>query len=224
MTRDPAGVRLTMRLKSLSSLQVTPTAGGTTGEWLTTFTTYDPGHPGNGVIYYAGMQSVLGGAPTFFVGQPVAAGLPAGLQVTDAFSTATPVPGSYDPASGVITIHIPFADLGTHGPKTKLYSVTSFTATTSGSLAGNPDGIFNVTDSTTPYDYVVPSLLPGASSHPGGSPVGSGTRSGSPSGGTLALTGGLGAPLLALLVLILALLARALLGLGHRRSRPWGRF
>jgi hypothetical protein len=201
MTRDKNGLVLHMQVKNLADLSTRPTEGGTTGEWLTTFTTYDPGHAGNGSIYYVGMESVGGGAPTFFVGRPQPANTAAGLQVTAVFNYSTLVKGSYT-KKGRITVHVPFKDLNGHGPKTKLYSVTSFTASALGTLRGNTAGIFNVLDSTPPYDYVVPSRLPHAGSAAGvGTQAGAGGNGNGPGGGLLADTGGLGAPVAALALL-----------------------
>jgi len=218
LSRDANGLVLTMKVKDLSALTVAPTAGGTTGEWITRFTTYDPGTPGNGSIYYAGMESIAGGAPTFFVGRPDAAQPPASLQVNLAYDYSTLVKGNVDPKTGTITIHVPFTDLGKHGPKTKLYSAQSFTATTLATLQSNPEGIFNVVDQTTPYDYVIPNVLPhtaggGTSSAPSGSSAGS---SGHGTSGSLAKTGGLGAPGIALAVVVVAL---TVAGLTRRRRR-----
>lgn len=212
MSRDSNGLVLRMKVKSLADLSTAPTEGGTTGEWLTTFTTYDPGHAGNGSIYYAGMESVGGGAPTFFVGRPDAASPAAGLAVTAVFDYSTLVKGSYT-KDGTITIHIPFKDLNGHGPKTKLYSITSFTASSLASLQGNTSGIFDVLDSTPPYDYVVPSrgqASAQAAARSAGRPAAAGSSS--TSGQGLAATGGLGAPLLAL-----GCLVAAAAGLGLRR-------
>jgi hypothetical protein len=152
LSRDATGLVVHMKLHSLSSLMVTPVAGGTTGEWMTRFTTYDPGTLGNGHIYYAGMESVAGSAPRFFAGQPTR------LKDLNSFGTSTAVPGSYDPKTGFITIHVPFAVIGNHSKAgTEFYSVTAFTATTAATVQGLPVEVLNVTDSTTPFDYILPS-------------------------------------------------------------------
>jgi hypothetical protein len=215
LSRDADGLVVTIKAKSLSSLAVSPTAGGTTGEWMTRFTTYDPGTPGNGSIYYAGMESIAGGPPTFFVGRPSAAQPPASLQVNVVYDYSTLVKGAYDADNGTITVHVPFSDLGKHGPKTKLYSVQSFTATTVGTLQSNPEGVFNLTDQTTPYDFVVPEVLRAPAKH---SPSG-GDNAGRGTSGSLAKTGGLGAPGIALAIVTMALTGLAL----TRRNRRAGR-
>ena len=193
---DANGLVATIRVKSLSSLQVNPQAGGTTGEWIMRFTTYDPGHPGNGHIYYAGMESVAGGAPRFFAGEPTR------LKDLTAFNSTTAVPGSYDAGSGTITIHIPFSVIGNHSTAgTEFYSATAFTATTVGSLGGQgqatpPADLFNQVDATTPFDYVLPEQAasqPNAFTTAGGSGGsaggGTGTSGSDPTGGS---TGGSG--------------------------------
>jgi len=195
LSRDASGLIATMNVKSLSSLQVSPQAGGTTGEWIMRFTTFDPGHPGNGHIYYAGMESVLGSSPRFFGGEPTRA------KDLTAFNSTTTLPGSYDAGTGTITIHIPFSVIGGHStPGTVFYSATAFTATTVGSLGGQgqatpPVDIFNQVDATTPFDYSLPTLAAaersssatptstGGAGTPGGSdPAGSGGSVSSGSG------------------------------------------
>ena len=193
LSSDAAGLVATMKVKDLSSLMVNPAAGGTTGEWIMRFTTYDPGQAGNGHIYYTGMESVGGQAPRFFAGEPTR------VKELASFNSATSVPGSYDPTNGTITIHVPFALIGNHSrPGTEFYSATALTATTVGSLAGVPGApapaasgppvqIFNQVDATSPFDYILSSvsaaqLNPNASS--GSSGLGSTTGDSSGSGGT----------------------------------------
>jgi hypothetical protein len=210
LSRYAGGIIATMRVKSLSSLMVSPTAGGTTGEWIMRFTTYDPGHDGNGNIYYAGMESVLGGAPTFVVGQPQASNVPA-VGLTQ-FNSSTAVPGTYDAKTGTISIDIPFADLGGHKAGTELYSATAFTATTTGTLSGAQAALFNQVDATPPFDYLISASVPTTHLLNGVTVAGpapaSTTASSSSSGGArgaLAMTGGLGAPFIALSVALVAL-------------------
>ena len=84
---------------------------------MTRFTTYDPGVPGNGAIYYAAMESIAGRAPTFVAGKPEAAQQPAKLQVDLAYDSATTVDGSVDADTGTITIHVPFSVLDDPAPR-----------------------------------------------------------------------------------------------------------
>jgi len=148
--QDAKGLVITMRVKSLSSLLVTPNLGGSTGEWITRFTTYNPHTPGNGHIYYAGMESVAGGTPRFFAGDTAPTSI-IGEQVSMLFDSSTAVPGAVQ--GGTITIHVPWSAIGGHKRGKVLYSATAFTATTVGTLAGNPAGVFNLTDATPPFDY-----------------------------------------------------------------------
>lgn len=149
---DNKGLVITMRAKSLSSLQVSPTAGGTTGEWITRFTTYNAHTQGNGHIYYAGMESVAGGAPRFFVGDTKA--VPVGQeQISMLFDSATSVPGQVQ--GNTITIKVPYSALPAAKPSGTLYSAMGFTATAAGTLANNPAGEFNLTDSTVPFDVAI---------------------------------------------------------------------
>lgn len=152
ISEDKNGLVVTMRVKSLSSLQVSPQAGGSTGEWITRFTTYDPHTPGNGHIYYAGVESIGGGAPRFFAGDTAPTSIPA-EQVSMLFDSNTTVPGKVQ--GGTITVHVPWSVIGGNKRGRVLFSATAFTATTVGTLAGNPAGVFNLTDATPPFDYVV---------------------------------------------------------------------
>ena len=214
---DAQGLVVTMKVRSLESMQVNPLAGGTTGTWITRFTTYNPATPGNGHIYYAGMESIAGGSPRFFDGD-VAAPSPAGVQISMVFDSAHAITGKADP-NGTITLHVPFADLPGAKRGQRLYSATAFTGTTLGTLSGNPEGVINLTDSTAPYNHVVgtsagavtPVTAPGAGTGSGsGTGTGSGNGSGAGGGGgNLAATGlGVGLPLGALAVLAGGLLLR----------------
>jgi hypothetical protein len=215
ITEDAEGLVVTMKVKSLESLQVSPTAGGTTGTWITRFTTYNPATPGNGHIYYAGMESVLGQAPRFFDGD-VAAPSPAGVQVSMVFDSAKAIKGAYN-GNGTITLHVPFADIPGAKRGEKLYSATAFTGTLVGTLSGNPAGVINLTDATAPYNHVLgnaaapvtPVTAPGTGG--GGTPPSSGGGSGGsvPGGGNLAATGlGLGLPLVGISLLLFGLAVR----------------
>jgi len=167
------GVLVTMKVKSLASLQPSPTAGGLTAEWITRFTTYNAGKtPGNGHILYAGMESVVGGPPTFFAGDTRRA------RLFMTYEQDKSVSGSYTKA-GLITLHVPAADLAEvptarSTDQRTLYSTTAFTATTLGGLKGNPEGLFNLTDATAPFNHIVGAGTPRATGG-SGSTTGSGT-------------------------------------------------
>lgn len=189
---DPAGgLIVSMKIKSLASLAVNPAAGGNTGEWITRFTTFNGGAtPGNGHILYAGMESVGGGAPTFFAGDTKR------TRLFMTYQQEAPATGSYDPATGTITVRVPAASLpadlraATSPARRTLYSATGFTATAAASLKGDPEGLFNLTDATTPFNHLIGAaalVIPGA---PGGvatpPPGGGAAAPGSGSGLTLA--------------------------------------
>lgn len=153
------GLIVKMRTNSQSGLTIPPNTGGTTGVWITRFTTYNPHTLGNGHIYYVGMESILGGKPTFFDGDTTAPSQQANLQLSMEFSDSHATVGSYDPNRGLITIQVPFTDMPAIAPRATLYSATGFSGTTVGPLgAADATGIggeINPTDSTTPFDVSV---------------------------------------------------------------------
>src|SRR3954453_175949 len=152
ISQDSHGLVITMHAKSLSSLQISPPAGGLTGEWITRFTTYNPHSPGNGHIYYAGMESVAGQTPRFFAGDTAAPPV-AQEQVSMLFDSQKAVPGTVQ--GNTITIHVPWSAVPAVKRGATLYSAMGFSATTVGTLGGNPAGVFSLTDATVPFDYVV---------------------------------------------------------------------
>ena len=106
-----------------------------------------------------------------------------------AFDSSTAVPGSYNPSTGVITIHIPFSVIGDHSKVgTEFYSVTAFTATTNGTIAGVPASLLAQTDATTPFSYILAAAPKQATS----STTSAGTSSGGTTGagGSTATTSG----------------------------------
>ena len=159
LSKDGKSLVCLMTVSSLKSLAVESTSGGTTGEWILRFTTYNPHTLGNGHIYYAGMESVAGAAPTFFDGDTSAP--TNGVQLSMNFSSAHHVPGSISVEHGRIRIEAPLKDFpGITARQPKLYSATAFTGTTALTLAvPNPTGIqgqINQIDATAPFDVVVP--------------------------------------------------------------------
>jgi hypothetical protein len=172
---DAKGLVITMRAKSLQSLQVSPLAGGTTGEWITRFTTFNPGTAGNGHIYYAGMESVGGGQPRFYVGDVTPTQIPA-EQISMLYDSATAIPGSVQ--GDTITLHVPYADIPAAKAGKTIYSATAFTATTLATTEQNPAGVLNVTDLTPPFDYRLASTRSGG----GGTAATSATVSGASAG------------------------------------------
>lgn len=145
------GLTVTLRARSLSSLAVPAPIPGDTALWILRWTDYTPGQVGNGHIYYAGMQSVAGGAPTFFTGD--VAPMPASQNMFMEFPVDHTVPGSYDARTGVITIHVPAADVGSPGTGSVLYSAVGFTASSPGPLSAVT--LFNQLGATPPFDVVL---------------------------------------------------------------------
>jgi hypothetical protein len=208
--QDAKGLVVQLRLKSLSSLQVSPTLGGTTAEWLVRFTTYNPHTLGNGHIYYAGMESTLGQTPTFYDGDTSAP--QQSVQISQNFSSAHTTAGSYDSKNGTVTIHVPFADVPGVKKGALLYSATALSATTLAPLSlPNPTGltgILNVIDASTPYDYRVAThpVAVSTTGRPAASAGGTGAPRSGGRGDSLASTGlPTAVPLAALGLLLLGL-------------------
>jgi hypothetical protein len=214
-SKDRKTLIVHLRAESLKSLAVPPTAGGTTGEWILRFTTYNPHTKGNGHIYYAGMESSGGGTPTFYDGDTFAPNQQANVQLSMGFSSAHQVKGSYSAKHGTITIKAPFTDFPGIKKHSMLYSVTAFTGTTAGPLSvPNQTGVqgqINQVDATSPFDFKVNRAAPRTKKQGSGAAAPAATSGGF---GPLAqgLTGGLGG------------LGLLLLGtgaaLGVRRRRP----
>jgi hypothetical protein len=166
----------TIRVASLKSLAVSSSLGGPDASWLLRWTVVDPGTTGNGHIFYAGMDNNQGaggsGKPTFFAGDT--AGLPPANPAEHTKYLTYPqthllsaAQAAYDATTGTITLHVPLADVGSPPAGTVLYSATAFTATsTTPQSAGT---LFNLIDSTTPFELVI-----GAPGTVGGSPAGPG--------------------------------------------------
>ena len=148
VTRGTKYDTVTMRVGSLASLAPDPSLGGGDLVWLTRWELPNP-HPttaSQGHVFYAAMESAGGGPPTFYDGDSIC-----GIASTHCkFLTYPPghtVSGTYT-SSGTITIKVPVADVGGNGP---MYSVTGVTATQNASSSSRT-ALFNVIDSTPPYD------------------------------------------------------------------------
>jgi hypothetical protein len=152
----------TIRVKSLKSLVASSAEGGPDASWLLRWTQVRPGTTGNGDIYYAGMDNNAGAGgsskPTFFAGET--AGIPPANSAEHTKYLAYPQThvlsssqASYDAATGVITLRIPRSDVGNPANGTPLYSGTAFSATSSSPQSSTT--LFNLIDSTTPFDLVV---------------------------------------------------------------------
>jgi hypothetical protein len=146
------------------------------------WTVVDPGTTGNGHIYYAGMDNNAGaggsGSPSFFAGD-TASFLPPNPEEHTKYITfpqthvLSSSQASYNKHTGVITLNIPLADVGSPPQGKVLYSVTAFTATSLTPQSSTT--LFNLIDSTTPFDFVIsapgtnitpPPYSPGGSTSP----------------------------------------------------------
>jgi hypothetical protein len=185
-TRTPAGDNLDLTgaslangakidVKSLASLAPNPAAGGSDASWIIRWTDVVPGTVGNGHIYYAGMDDNQGtggsGTPSFFVGDTSAIPPPGNQADHTKYmtypqtQTLSSSQASYDAKTGVITMHIPLADVGKPANGTVLYSANAFSATSSSPQSSTT--LFNLIDSTTPFELVI-----GAPGTVGTSPTG----------------------------------------------------
>jgi hypothetical protein len=141
---------VTMQVANLSSLITPLPTAGTDVVWLTRWELPNPNPTtsNQGNVFYAAMESDGGGAPTFYTGESVC-----GVATTHCkFITYPPqhtVKGSFT-ASGTITIDVPLAEAG-NSPGAELFSATGVTVIQSES-ASSGTALFNVIDSTTPFD------------------------------------------------------------------------
>jgi hypothetical protein len=153
---------VTIKVKSLADLTVSPTLGGPDASWIVRWTRVTPGQTGNGHIYYAGMDNngAGTGTPTFFAGDTSCIpgpGNPADHCKYLTYPQTTVLSGAqanYDATTGIITLHVPEDAVSPPEPsgRTTLYSVTAFTATSQ--QAQSAATIFNLIDSTTPFDVL----------------------------------------------------------------------
>lgn len=148
VAKGPKYYTVTMQVGSLASLAPDPALGGTDLVWVTRWELPNP-NPTTAVqghVFYAAMESSAGDAPTFYDGESVCGVASTHCKLL-AYPPAHTVSGSYT-ASGTITLKVPVGDVG---GSASLYSVTGLTATqTQPSSTGA--AIFNVIDSTPPYD------------------------------------------------------------------------
>jgi hypothetical protein len=146
-------------------LSVDPTLGGLVGEWIVRWAAPTHGKPGDGNIFYVGMESAGGGAPEFYTGTTV------GINTTHlkyfAFPKTTDIPGKIE--GNTITWTVPLADVGNPSKGDGLYSITGFTVTqltpSFASVVTLPNGgalgdenIPNTIDATPPFSFTVGGL------------------------------------------------------------------
>jgi hypothetical protein len=157
---QPSSERLnaTIKVRNLSSLTVPATLGGPDASWMLRWTAVQPGTTGNGHIYYVGMDNnaTSGGKPTFFVGDTSCIPGPGNPAEHCKYLTypqthpLTAKQASYDPATGVITFHIPEALVGDPETPVAYYSATAFSATSTQPQSATT--LFNLIDASTPFD------------------------------------------------------------------------
>ena len=170
-----------IHVKSLHSLSVSPTLGGPDASWVVRWTVVHPGtgaggYPTNGAVYYAGMDNNAGlgggGSPSFFAGDTSAVPPPGNPAEHTKYMTfpqthkLSSKQASVNAKTGVITLHIPLADVGKPAKGTRLYSVTAFTATAPAPQSANT--LFNQIDATSPFDLVIGTSRSGGSGGTGG--------------------------------------------------------
>jgi hypothetical protein len=131
------------------------------GEWIVRWASPKHGKPGDGNIFYVGMESAGGGAPEFYTGTTLA--INTAHVKYFAFPKTTTIPGKIQ--GNTITWTVPLSEIG--NPKGEgLFSITGFTASqltpSFASLATLPNGgtlgdenIPNTLDSTPPFSFTV---------------------------------------------------------------------
>src|SRR3954471_18641883 len=139
--------------------------GGGVGQWIVRWAAppYDAAHPGDGNIFFVGLQAGSDGAPQFYTGTTCAIGTTHAKYFT--FPTQKPVPG---PTPGsTIRWTVALSDIGKPADGQGLYGVTGFTATqTAPANAANngcsdvvtgdgSENIPNLIDATPPMTYVL---------------------------------------------------------------------
>ena len=158
MSGDQKQYQIKALVADLRSLAPATGAQGTTLVWNTQWKVTSSSDPNGGAYFHAYMESVAGGAPTFWVGQNA---LEFTGSVTMTYPGSTQVTGSYTPTSpGLITINVPVdavKELGAVG--SRLYSVTTAGMTLNGNaeavptLAGVGGNLFNLVDVAPAYDF-----------------------------------------------------------------------
>jgi hypothetical protein len=154
--------RVETQMADLTSLMPGVGSGGTTLVWDTQWKVPSSagGDPHGGAYFHAYMESVLGSAPTFWIGQNA---VESNLSLTQTYPGSTQVSGTYTPtAPGVITIDVPVSAVTEASPINKLlYSVTSASMTLTGNAETPPSifgsgvggNVFSLVDAAPAYDF-----------------------------------------------------------------------
>ncbi len=142
-----------------------PPPGATGLLWLTRWQLNTTGDGGEESfrIFYLGANSTIGQPPVFFAGTGLSGTPGSGIPPGDGCVTTTPQnckiikypvekveTGTFDPATGTISITAPLSDIGSPIIGDRFYSVTSLTY---GFTTGNP--IMMDADATRSFDYVL---------------------------------------------------------------------
>jgi hypothetical protein len=142
-------------------------AQGTTLVWNTQWKVPSKSDSRGGAFFHAYMESVAGGAPTFWVGQNA---LEFTGSITMTYPGSTQVTGSYTAtAPGLITINVPVDAVKEPDPVSNLlYSVTTAGMTLAGNAEAVPNvfgagiggNLFNLVDVAPAYDFNPAVLTP----------------------------------------------------------------
>jgi hypothetical protein len=160
ISSDQKQFRVKALVADLRSLAPGLGAQGTTLVWNTQWKVPSKSDSRGGAFFHAYMESVAGGAPTFWVGQNA---LEFTGSITMTYPGSTQVTGSYTAtAPGLITINVPVDAVKEPDPVTNLlYSVTSAGMTLTGNAEAVPNvfgagiggNLFNLVDVAPAYDF-----------------------------------------------------------------------
>jgi hypothetical protein len=136
-----------------NDLAVDPSLGGDVGEWIVRWAapTYHGG-PGDGNIFYVGMESAGGGAPSFYTGTTGAIATTHAKYFT--YPKTTEIPGEI--RGNEIVWTVPLADIGQPSTGDGLFSITGFTAT---QLMPSPTDASTLPNGSTSGDLDIPNTL-----------------------------------------------------------------
>ena len=160
---DASHYQVTMKVADLTSLAPTAGSGGSTLLWQTQWHVPSTTDPHGGALFMVYMESVLGQAPTCWVGQNATTTVGGGVALT--YPGSTQLTGSactYTPAApGTITITVPTATVTEPGAVNDvLYTVTASTqslgsgnAETPPSFGGIGGQLFNLLDVAPGFDF-----------------------------------------------------------------------
>jgi hypothetical protein len=157
-------ITLTTADKHLANdLGVTPPLGGPVATWNVRWAAPSYKKPGDGNMFYVGMQSVQGQAPSFYTGTTQAITTTHTKYFT--YPATTSIKGTIQGAT--ITWTVPLSAIGNPGKGDGLFSITGFTSTQAAPAAtqtftipdqggelGDPN-IPNLIGATGPFTYIV---------------------------------------------------------------------